>query len=388
MSWARPVVGRFDQRPLLVFWETTKACPLSCRHCRASARLTRDPAELDTREGIALIEQLAAPGRPRTTLILTGGDCLVRPDLFDLLDHARSREVPVAVSPSVSPRLDPATMLRLRDAGVRSVSISLDGATPPTHEGVRGIPGHYDSTVETIDHLVRLGFHVQVNTTVMPANVNELADIAALLHWHGVKTWEVFFLISTGRGTQLAELTPAENEDVCHFLVDASRYGMTIRTVEGPFFRRVRRWRLGRGDGDAAEIFDLSPLYQRLRSRLVAQLGEPQQPVNAPTVATRDGSGIVFIAHDGAVSPSGFLPMAVGNVRERALLDIYRESALLRALRAAEFAGPCGMCPDRLLCGGSRARAYSAGDVLGSDPGCLIATFPTPEDPAPAIAGS
>jgi radical SAM protein with 4Fe4S-binding SPASM domain len=163
---------------------------------------------------------------------------------------------------------------------------------------------------------------------------------------------------------------------------------MTIRTVEGPFFRRVRRWRRDHGEGNAAETFHLLPLYERLRSRLVAQLGEPQHPVNTPTVATRDGSGIVFVAHDGAVYPSGFLPIAVGNVRERALLDIYRESALLRALRAAEFAGPCGMCPDRLLCGGSRARAYSAGDLLGSDPGCLIATFPTAGYAAPAIAGS
>jgi len=385
MSGAGSVLGRFDQRPLLVFWETTKACPLACRHCRASARVTRDCAELGTGEGAALIEELAGPGRPRTTLILTGGDCLMRPDLFDLLDHARRCEVPVAVSPSVSPRLEPSTMVRLREAGVRSVSISLDGATPTTHEGVRGIPGHYDATVDTIDHLVRLGFHVQVNTTVMPANVNEMADIAALLHWHGVKTWEVFFLIATGRGTQLTELTPAENEDVCHFLVDASRYGMTIRTVEGPFFRRVRRWRRDSGDGDAAQIFELSPLYQRLRSRLVMQLGRPQHPVNTPTVATRDGSGVVFVAHDGSVHPSGFLPITAGNVRERALLEIYRESALLRALRGAEFAGPCGTCPDRLLCGGSRARAYSDGDVLGSDPGCLMAASGYTR---PAIAGA
>ena len=387
MGGSGPAVGRFDQRPLLVFWETTKACPLACRHCRASARAERDPEELDTAEGRALIEELAAPGRPRTTLILTGGDCIARPDLFELLDIARDREVPVAVSPSVSSRLDVALMTRLRDAGVRSISISLDGATPSTHEGVRGIAGHYDATLDAIDRLVRLGFHVQVNTTVMPANAGELADIAALLHWHGVQTWEIFFLITTGRGTQMAELTAAENEDICHFLVDASRYGMTVRTVEGPFFRRVRRRRHDLGDIDVAAVFGLSPLYTRLRDRLVMQLGEPQRPINAPTVATRDGNGVVFVAHDGAVLPSGFLPLVVGNVRERGLLEIYRESALLRDLRGAHFSGPCGTCPDRLLCGGSRARAYSDGDVLGSDPGCLLAASPPPLAGGAAVSG-
>ncbi len=369
-------VGRFSERPLLVFWETTKACPLSCRHCRASARVTRDPAELDTTEGMALIEQLAGPARPRTTLILTGGDCLMRPDLFDLLEHARRHELSIAVSPSVSPMLDTIAMDRLRAAGVRSISISLDGARSDTHDGVRGIGGHYGATVETVHQLATRGFHVQVNTTVMPANVEELADVAAQLHGLGVTTWEVFFLITTGRGSQLAELSPAENNDVCHFLVDAARYGITVRTVEAPFFRRVRRRRRDHGDGDPTEAFDLSPLYTRLYTRLVAQLGPPRLPVDAPTVSTRDGNGVVFIAHDGAVYPSGFLPIPVGNIRDKPLLDIYRESPLLRSLRAGDFEGPCGSCEDRLLCGGSRARAYSHGNVLASDAGCVLVSGP------------
>ena len=364
---------RFETRPLLVFWETTKACPLSCHHCRASARQSRDENELPTEEGFRLIDELASPGKPRTILILTGGDCLVRPDLFDLLDHARGRGVSVAVAPSVSPSLTGAAADRLYDAGVRSVSISLDGATPWTHESIRGISGHYEATVNAIDMLVRRGFHVQVNTTVMPSNVMELPDIAALLHWHAVPTWEVFFLITTGRGASLAELNPNENEAVCHFLVDAARYGITVRTVEAPFFRRVRQWR-SRHDSDTAEVFGLSSLYQRLRTRLTDQLGEPTQPVDAPTVATRDGNGVVFVAHDGSVYPSGFLPINVGNVRESPLLEIYRESALLRALRDAEFSGACGRCDFRFLCGGSRARAYCDGDPFGSDPGCAMAS--------------
>ena len=109
-------------------------------------------------------------------------------------------------------------------------------------------------------------------------------------------------------------------------------------------------------------------------------------PISGP--ASVAGQSFQVFSLNGAVYPSGFLPITVGNVRERALLDIYRDSARLRALRGAEFAGPCGTCPDRLLCGGSRARAYSDGDVLGSDPGCLMATFPTPGYAEPAIAAS
>ena len=370
---------RFEQRPLLVFWETTKACPLACHHCRASARSARDDTELDTEEAFRLVEDLRPADRPRTTLILTGGDCLVRPDLFEILDHARRFDVPVGLAPSVSPSLTGATAQRLHAAGVRSISISLDGAAPRTHDGIRRIDGHYEATVETIDLLVRSGFRVQVNTTVMPANVMELPDIAAVLSWHSVPIWEVFFLITTGRGRTLTELGPEENEAVCHFLVDAAGYGMTVRTVEAPFFRRVRSWR-STGAGKPAGDFRLHPLYEQLRDRLVSQLGEPRGRIDAPTAATRDGNGVVFVAHDGAVYPSGFLPLRVGNVRERSLLRIYRESALLRALRRAEFAGACGACDFRLLCGGSRARAYSGGDPLGSDPGCLHAAAPPAGD--------
>ena len=359
---------RFETRPLLVFWETTTAC------ARATARRSGDQSALTTDEGLRLIESLASLGKPRTTLILTGGDCLFRPDLFDLLEHARHWDVPVALSPSMSPLLTPETADRLHSVGVRSVSIRLDGATPWTHEGVRGISGHHQATVDTIDMLIRFGLHVQVKTTVMPENVRELADIAALLHWHAVPTWEVFFPITTGRGSSLTELSPRDNEDVCHFLVDAARYGMIVRTVEGPFFRRVRQWRREHQD-DTTEVFGLSSLYERLRARLTDQLGEAENPIDAPTVAPRDGNGVVFVAHDGSVHPSEFLPITVGSIRERPLLQIYRESALLRALRYAEFSGACGRCDFQFLCGGSRARAYCDGDPLGSDPGCAMASI-------------
>ncbi|MDA8290804.1 MAG: TIGR04053 family radical SAM/SPASM domain-containing protein [Actinomycetota bacterium] len=366
--------GRFDDRPLLVFWETTKACDLACVHCRASAQREPGPGELSTREATALVDELASLGSPRPILVLTGGDCLKRPDVLELASHAASRSVPVAVAPSVTPLLDDRTLSSLRAVGVRSASVSLDGSGPETHDGVRGVPGHFAATLDAIGLLRRRGFSVQVNTTVMASNLEELADVAALCSREEVDAWEVFFLVATGRGTAVGATTPEQNEDVCHFLVDASRYGFAVRTVEGPFFRRVLAERIAAGDprdGDLPE--GAGALYARLRERLVELAGPPERPVRAPSVATRDGMGIVFVSADGKVHASGFLPLEVGDVRRAGLVASYRDSPVLRAMRAGDFTGPCGRCTYRERCGGSRARAFAAtGDPLGSDPACVL----------------
>jgi radical SAM protein len=360
----RPPVD-YSQRPILVFWETTRACPLACRHCRASATEQALPTELSATEGRWLIDQVAAFGQPRPILVLTGGDCLLRPDLFDLVDHAVSRGLPVALSPAVSPALDAAMIKRIARSGVSAVSVSLDGARAATHDGVRGIGGHFDDTLRAIRALADAGLRVQVNTTVMRANVSELADVAALVSHAGASIWEVFFLVQVGRGIAAEAISADEHEQVCHFLFDASRYGLTVRTVEAPFFRRVV---VDRRSGASAPA---GGLYRELADRLRGLLGVATESPSAHTAATRDGKGIVFIAHDGEVYPAGFLPLPLGNVRDRQLADIYRDDPLLRSIRSARFVGRCGRCDYADLCGGSRARAFAAsGDPLGEDPAC------------------
>ena len=229
----------FDDRPLLVFWEMTKACGLSCFHCRASAQPEPASDELSQDEGRNLIDELASMGRPRPILILTGGDCFQRPDIIQLVTYASERAVPVAVAPSVSARLTDANLHALRQHGVKTVSLSLDGGQASTHDAVRGIDGHFDDTLKAVATLKRCGFTVQINTTVMATTIEELAEIAVLVHDMGVDVWELFFLIGTGRGTEILATSAQENEDVCNFLVDAARYGFAVRTVEAPFFRRV-----------------------------------------------------------------------------------------------------------------------------------------------------
>lgn len=362
----------FDQAPILLFWETTKACGLACRHCRAQAIAEPLPGQLSTEEGKRFIDAAHGFTPRQPVLIFTGGDPFMREDLFDLARHARSYGMPIGFAPSVTPLLTRDAAREMREVDAKTVSISLDGATAATHEGVRGIDGHFARTEEAVRMLVREGHTVQINTTVMRSNVRELADIAALVAEWGAHIWEVFFLIRVGRGAELEELTPDENEDVAQFLFEASRYGFIVRTVEAPFFRRIVAWHRPIEDGVAASarVFEPGPIYRELSPRLLERLGPPGK-TRAQSVGTRDGKGILFVSHDGDIYPSGFLPLRLGNVRTDDIVRVYRTDHTLSAIRRAAFVDRCGACDFSDACGGSRARAFAtSGDPLGEDPAC------------------
>ncbi len=337
------------------------------------------PGELSPSEGLRFIESLTGFGRPYPVLIITGGDVLMRPDAFELIKHARGLGIPVGLAPSVTPKLTDEAIRQFADLGVSIVSLSLDGATASTHEGIRGVADHFDATVRALARLVAAGFTVQVNTVVMRDNVRELPAIAQILKDVGVKVWEVFFLIPVGRGQDVGALDAQAGEDVCHFLYDASAYDLIVRTVEAPFFRRVVAQRKAQGPEPGAPPahiagqYQLGPLYTAMADELRARLGSPRSAPRAQSTGTRDGKGIIFVSHNGVVYPAGFLPIPLGDIRERDLVSLYREHPLLTAIRAARFTGQCGQCAYRESCGGSRARAYAlSGDPLGEDPACVL----------------
>jgi len=378
----------FDERPILVFWESTKACLLACKHCRAEAVSTPAPGELSTAEAERFIDSLIEFGRPYPVLIFTGGDALMRDDIFHLVSYAKSRHIPVGMAPSVTPRLTKENIEQMKSLGVKAVSISLDGALASTHETIRGISGHFVDTVAQLRRLVDAGFDVQVNTAVMKDNVQELPALVELFKDIGVKIWEVFFLIHVGRGKESAELSAEQCEDVSHFLYEASAYDLIVRTVEAPFFRRVIVNRkdeevTAQGGPDTAvtgeleatksvaEKYHLGDLYVSLSKELRQRLGAPSSPPQAQTSGTRDGKGIIFVAHDGTVYPAGFLPVDLGNVKSASIAEIYRNNPVLQAIRSAKFQGKCGVCEYRDLCGGSRSRAFAHHqDALAEDPSC------------------
>ncbi|BCJ50187.1 radical SAM protein [Actinoplanes sp. NBRC 14428] len=393
-SGVRPLRHSAADRPFIVIWEATQACPLQCHHCRASARPRRDPGELDTGEAVALMEQVARFGRPAPLFVITGGDPFQRPDLTTLVRRGTELGLAVSVSPSGTPTLTRDALAGLRDAGARAISLSLDADGPAAHDGFRGVEGVYALTVRAWDDALDLGLKVQINTTVTRRTVDGLPGIAALVRDRGALLWSVFFLVPTGRGRALAALDAAGTEDVLHVLYDLGET-VPVKTTEAHHFRRVcvQRAILARRGVPAGEALGLGPLYRRLRARL-DELGLTSGPQRRrrPPLRVSAGNGFVFVSHRGQVHPSGFLPLPAGDVRTRSLVDIYREAPLFTALRDADrLQGRCGACEFRTVCGGSRARAYAVtGDVHGEEPACGYrpGSFPYADDLAGALAAT
>ncbi|MEU3979301.1 TIGR04053 family radical SAM/SPASM domain-containing protein [Streptomyces sp. NPDC026672] len=361
-------------RPFIVIWESTRACPLACLHCRAEAVPHRDPRELDTGAAKELLRQVAAFGRPAPLFVITGGDPFQRKDLAELITYGTDAGLHVAVSPSGTPTLTPRRLKEVQEAGAVGLSLSLDGSTADLHDGFRGVPGVYGWTLDAWDTARGLGLKVQINTTVTRHNLHDLPDVVRLVRDHGATTWSAFFLVPTGRGRRLGSLTPAETEDVLNFVYDV---GLTVpsKTTEAHHFRRVslqRRVLTDTGE-DPVEVLGLGPLYRELRDR-AAELGlhTGERRARRPPLDVNAGRGFVFVSHTGTVHPSGFLPLDAGDVRTRTLPDIYRTSELFTGLRDADrLTGRCGSCEFRRVCGGSRSRAYGVtGDPYAEEPWC------------------
>jgi radical SAM protein len=379
-------------KPFIVIWECTRACPLACLHCRAEAVPDRDPRELDTAAAQDLMRQVASFGHPAPLFIITGGDPFQRPDLCELIAYGRSIGLSVAVSPSGTPTLTPDRLREVHEAGANGMSLSLDGSTAALHDGFRGVDGVFDWTLAAWDAARRIGLRVQINTTVTRSNVEDLPNVIQLVREHGAMVWSAFLLVPTGRGRMLEALSPVETEDVLNFVYDVG-LAVPAKTTEAHHFRRVavQRRIIEQAGDDHVAVLGLGALYQRLRAR-VAELGldEGQRRVRRPPLNVNAGRGFVFVSHTGSVHPSGFLPMDAGNVRQAPLPEIYRTSELFTGLRDPQrLGGKCGRCEFAAVCGGSRSRAYGVtGDPFAEEPACsyLPGTFPYQEEVAALLA--
>ena len=335
----------FAERPFLVFWEITRACALACEHCRAEAQPRRHPDELDEKEAIHLVEQLAALAPPM--LILTGGDPLMRRDVLTIGRRASDFGMRVGLSPSGTQRLMDFDFAAIRDAGIERISLSLDGATEQSHDRFRGVKGTFARTLRAVEMAHDAGLSVQINTTLTRSNLHEFPDFKRLMFQLRPAMWSVFVLVPTGRAGAGEVPDPHDLEAIFEEMADlVGNAPFAIKTTEGHHFRRVLAQR-GKG-GDKGR--------QGMRSPL----------------GIRDGRGVMFISHTGVVSPSGFLPFDCGNVRDRHPATIYREHPLFVSLRDSDaLGGKCGRCEFRKICGGSRARAYGvSGDPFAEDSSC------------------
>ncbi len=234
-DYSRRDLGR---SPLMFYYEVTLACDLVCKHCRASAQEQPHPDELSTELAKALLDQAAGfPRRPH--LVLTGGDPLKRGDLFELIRHAAAAGLHVALTPSATPLATFEALERAKEAGVRAIGVSLDGADAATHDAFRGWEGSFGRTLEMLGFARRLRLPVQINTTITRRNVSQVDAIAELLAAQGIATWSVFFLVPVGRGVEEERITSAEYETVFERLWRQSRrQPYAVRTTEAPHYRR------------------------------------------------------------------------------------------------------------------------------------------------------
>jgi radical SAM protein len=341
----------FDERPLLAIWELTQSCDLACVHCRACAVADRDAGELTTEEGKRLLDEIAAMGTPLA--VLTGGDPAKRPDLVELIEHGARAGLTMAVTPSGTPLMTRDLLRRMRDAGMARLAVSVDAPDAETHDGFRRVPGSFAETLRILREAADLGIQRQINTTVGHHNRCALPRMAALVADLGAVLWSVFVVVPAGRATTSLLLGANGLERILEELADiAEKAPFDVKTTCAPHFRRVQLQRRARSVG---VLRDVGPDGEIRGARGI-----------------NDGSGFVFISHRGEIYPSGFLPIRAGDVRTRDLATIYRTSPVFTHLRdPSALRGKCGVCPFKLVCGGSRARAYSmTGDPLEADPLC------------------
>lgn len=358
----------FNERPFLVIWEITQACDLACVHCRACAQPARSALELSTEEARQLIDQVADLKAP--VFVITGGDPLKRPDIYQLVGYATMRGVRISLTPSATPLLTRDAIAELKLRGLARLAVSLDGSCAAVHDEFRRVPGSFHLTMDAIRSARELGLPVQINTTVTRRNLHDFDATARLLQTLDIALWSVFFLVPTGRGQAGDLLSAEESEQVFARLYDLSQsVGFDIKTTEAQHYRRyVLQQKVAgkRNRGAAVRGATATAASRRYLTGGADAIGRAPRGLN-------DGKGFVFISHTGEVFPSGFLPVSAGNVRKETLAGIYRHSPLFVSLRNTDLLeGKCGRCEFRNIYGGSRARAYAVtGNVLAEEPCCV-----------------
>ena len=390
-----------ENKPRLIFWEVTKGCNLRCIHCRASATELSSPNDLSTHTALGIIDQIAEAANP--ILVLSGGEPLYRSDIFQLARYATDKGLRVALATNGT-LVTKEVARMIVDAGVKRVSISLDGADPTTHDTFRGIPGAFEAAVQGLRNLKRLGMSVQINMTIARHNAKQLPDVLQLAKSLGADALHTFLLVPVGCGVDIAAdqmVPPEEYEKMLNWFYDESlKGGIELKATCAPhYFRVVRQRRAAerRSAEAAARVaaastqdpsaigptdmlmpggtgISLQPQTQGhpIGNHTGHPSGHPSD-MNAMTKGCLAGTGVCFVSHEGEVFPCGYLPVIAGDLRKQKFIDIWQDAAVFNALRdTGNLKGKCGCCEFRNVCMGCRARAFAAtGDYLDEEPFCV-----------------
>jgi radical SAM protein len=357
----------YSKTPFVLIWETTQACDLTCRHCRASAQPNHHPGELTTQEAEELLRQAAELGTP--IFILSGGDPLKRDDLYHLIRYGADLGMRMATIPAATDLLTEHVVRKLKEARLSQMAQSLDFPRAELHDNFRGVPGAFAKTMQAIEWTHKYRLPVQINTTLSDQSAPYIEEMADLIQRLGIVFWEVFFLVPMGRGVNLGGLTAAQCEEIFAVLYRVQKTSrFLVKVTEAPHYRRYvaqREMEEAQGRRRPQE-----PVHD-LPNQLIRTEG-PGHSIGLATRGVNSGNGFLFVSHTGDLFPSGFLPVCGGNIRDHSLASIYQDSDLFRQLRRPwEYKGVCGICEFNTICGGSRSRAYAiTGDYLESDPWC------------------
>jgi heme b synthase len=374
--------------PRLIFWESTAGCNLSCIHCRrvtVAGQLL--PQDLTTAEAFGLIDQVAAFARP--IFVLSGGEPLFRPDIFEIARHATESGLIVALATNGT-LIDAPAARRIAESGVKRVSVSFDGADAPTHDLFRG-RGAFQQALAGIEHLRATGVPFQINTTVARHNVGQMPETLRMAVELGAQALHLFLLVPVGCGVEIADdqqITPAEYEAVLHWLYDAETAGgIELKATCAPHYFRIVRQRQAE-ERRQGIVRTLPESHHRQEHAGGNGRGHPggHPAMNAMTKGCLAGTGVCFVSHRGEVFPCGYLPVEAGNIRRQPFREIWENAPLFAELRDPDLlGGKCGLCEFKRICGGCRARAYGmTGEYLAEEPFCTYDPLPMRAAPAEA----
>lgn len=337
-----------DFKPYLVALNLTKRCNLKCAHCYldATTKASGGSDELTTDECFRLIDQIAEVNKG-CLLVITGGEPLVRPDILDIAHHAVKLGFMVVFGTNgmlISDRV----AKNLVEIGVMGVGISIDSLDPAKHNAFRGVPGSWEEAVAGIEACKRNGLQFQVHFSAQPMNYRELPAVIDWAHQLGARVLNVFFMVCTGRGEELTDITPAQYEEVLGYLVACQDdyKGMLIRARCAPHFKRLA--------------------YEK----------DPNSPITKATGymggGCLAGTNYARVTPNGELTPCPYMPLSAGNIRQHSFAELWDKSDIFNSFRYPQLKGKCGDCEYSDICGGCRARPYvDHGDWLDEDQWCL-----------------
>lgn len=339
--------------PRLIFWELTNKCNLKCQHCRGDMKDERSAGELNLDQIKNTIDNIVTFSKP--IIVLTGGEPLFRPDVFDIASYAKEKGLDVALA-SNGTLISKDIAKKIVETGIRRVSISLDGSNADTHDNFRKISGSFEKALNGFKNLTDIGMNMQVNVTVAKHNINELDDMVKLALDLKADALHFFLLVPVGCGmhiTKVAQIAPNKYEEVLNWIYDTSqRVPLELKATCAPHYYRIIKQRMAQEGQGTKRLDKKFPSSSR---------------------GCLAGTGILFISHVGDVQPCGYFPIKVGNVKEKSLSDMWKESKVFSDLRTPRLLkGKCRLCEYINICFGCRARAYGeTGDYLEQEPYCI-----------------